>query len=145
MTFDPSIVSSLISITPSLAKWISRYGADDKAADVIKRVLANELRLNLSVIQSALGKKDLNKGSNLAVILAVIKRLEVSVATQVYEGLDTELVVTLKHLNAKFLNKLRAEKQDLPIPSSISAAKNLNFTTLLGYVIQGSSRSLRSK
>jgi len=132
---DPAVISSLFSLSSPIANWISRYGAEEKAAGVIKRILANELRLNLRVIESALGKKDLNGGSNVAVILAVIQRLEVNVSSQVFEGMDIELVA-LKPLDAKYRKMLETEKQDLPIASTISAAKNLNFTTLLGFVIQ---------
>lgn len=132
---DPAIISSLLSLSSPIASWISRFGSEEKAAGVIKRVLVNELRLNLRVIESALGKKDLNKGSNVTVILAVIQRLEVNVSSQVFEGLGAELVA-LKPLDAKFRKMLETEKQYLPIASSISAANKLNFTTLLGFEIQ---------
>jgi len=66
---DPAVITSFLPLSSPISNWIFRIGTDKKAAGVIKRILANELRLNLRVIQAALGKKDLNEGSNVAVIL----------------------------------------------------------------------------
>jgi len=133
---EAAAISLLPGVVQAVSRWIGHANTDKNASQVIRRALANELRLNLGIIDSVLGKGALECTTDVTLIRAVVNRLETTVSEAVFGGIGTELV-NIKVFDNHILKVLKnSAGKSQPLPHAILKSKKMDFTALLGFVLR---------
>lgn len=139
------IVSSLTTLAfPYLAdglkNLIAKQGLTNQALATAKRALALELRQNLALLDSSLGKqlKTLAAGDH-RLVCAVVLKLDLRVTALLFAGVDREND-HVTQLDDAVRNVLQEQTEDrpptLPARGGRDAHGQVKFADLLGYVLR---------
>lgn len=131
------LISATLPLLAQLVPQLIRDSAEDKdAVTVLKRIVENELRLNLAVLSSVLGDPGKLSSEDLTLIHPTVHSLQTQSAELIFGGMKKD-IIKVGQLDKKTKEALESDANlQGRLPHQLRNTANLDFSFLLGHYIR---------